>query len=299
MIEIVFLGTGSGIPTPERNHAAIWLRHEGEAMLWDCGEGTQRQILKAKLNFMKVNNIFITHWHADHWVGLIGLLLSMNLEERRKPLYVYGPEAERFVGDILDLGYWGTKFPVVPKSVPYEGSKITKLLKNKDYEISSIPVDHSVPSVAYSIKENDKWNVDIKKSAKLYGIKQGPLVGKLKKNKEITHHGKKITLKDVGVMKKGLKITYSGDTRHCDNTIKLAKDSDILIHDSTFVEEMDEGMHSSVKDATDIAKEAKAKKLILTHYSRRYRNIADIEKEAKRMFKNTFAAKDFQSIIVK
>jgi ribonuclease Z len=164
MLEIVFLGTGSGIPTPSRNHAGIWLRYEGESMLWDCGEGTQRQIFKARLNFMKIDRIFITHWHADHWAGLIGLLLTMNLEHRIAPLYIYGPEADRFVSDILDLGYWRTSFKVMAETVPHEGKEITSLVKTPDFEITSIPVEHSVPAVAYCFKEHDRRNVDIKKA---------------------------------------------------------------------------------------------------------------------------------------
>jgi ribonuclease Z len=298
MIEMVFLGTGSGVPTPQRNHAAIWLRHEGEYMLFDCGEGTQRQILKARLNFMRINRIFITHWHADHWAGLIGLLLTMNLEERRRPLHVHGPEADRFVSDILDLGYWGTKFKVIPEPVPYEGDEITSLVKSKDFEITSIPVEHSVPAVAYCFRQHDRVNVDIKKANKLYGLREGPMVGKLKKNGKITLHGKEISLRDVSIVKKGPKIVYSGDTKKCENILKLAKDADVLIHDTTFAEEVEDRMHTGAKDAAKIAKQANVKRLILTHFSRRYTDLSELENDAKKIFKNSAAAKDFMRITV-
>jgi len=298
MIELVFLGTGSGVPTPARNHAAIWLRHEGEYMLFDCGEGTQRQILKAKLNFMRISNIFITHWHADHWAGLIGLLLTMNLEERKAPLHVYGPEADRFVADILDLGYWGTRFKVIAKPVPYEGSEVTSLLKTEDFEITSIPVKHSVPAVAYCFREHDRCNVDMKKAEKLYGLRQGPMVGKLKKYGEVTIKGKKVTLQDVGIVKRGAKVVYSGDTKKCDNIVKLAKDADVLIHDTTFAEGVDDWMHTGAKDAAAIAKKAGAKTLVLTHFSRRYTDVSELEKEARDVFRNSVAAKDFMKMNV-
>ncbi|MBN2330450.1 MAG: ribonuclease Z [Candidatus Aenigmarchaeota archaeon] len=298
MIELVFLGTGSGIPTPSRNHAAIWMRHEGQYMLFDCGEGTQRQILKARLNFMRIDNIFITHWHADHWAGLIGLLLTMNLEERRRPLHVYGPEADRFVGDILDLGYWGTKFKVMPEPVPYDGDDITSLLRTRDFEVSSIPVEHSVPAVAYSLQEHDRVNVDIQKANRLYGLKQGPLVGKLKEHGKITLNGKVISLRDVCVTKKGSKIVYSGDTRKCDNMLKIAKKADILIHDTTFADEVEDMMHTGAKEAARIAKNAGVKKLILTHFSRRYTDLSEIEQEAKKIFSNSVIAKDFMKLSV-
>ncbi len=298
MFEIVFLGTGSGIPTPKRNHAAIWVRHEGQYMLFDCGEGTQRQILKARLNFMRINRIFITHWHADHWAGLIGLLLTMNLEERRRPLHVYGPEADRFVSDILDLGYWGTKFKVVPEPVPYDGDEVTGLVKTKDFEVTSIPVEHSVPAVAYCIREHDRVNVDIKKAGRLYGLRQGPLVGKLKEHGKITLNGKVIRLKDVGLKKPGAKVVYSGDTRRCENLVKLARSADLLIHDTTFADEVEDRMHTGAKDAARIAKQAKAKKLILTHFSRRYTDLSELEGDAKKIFSNSVAATDFMRLTV-
>ena len=149
MLEIVMLGTGAGIPSRERNHPAIWLHYEEENMLWDCGEGTQRQILYAGINPMKIDNIFITHWHADHWAGLIGFIQTMNFEGRKKPLFIYGPEAERFVSDILDLGYWGPGFEIIAKPVPFEKNDETVIYETSDFFITSIPVKHSVPAVAY------------------------------------------------------------------------------------------------------------------------------------------------------
>lgn len=298
MIELTFLGTGSSIPTAKRNHASIWLRHEGEVMLFDCGEGTQTQILKSGHNFMKIDRIFITHWHADHWAGLIGLILTMNMEERKRPLYIYGPEADRFIRDILDLGYWGAGFRLIPKHIPYEGDEITSVLKTKDFEITSIPVEHSVPSVGYCFKEHDTINVDIKKAERLYGLKEGPLVGKLKKTGEVTVKGKKITLDDVGFKKKGAKIVYSGDTSPCKNMVKLAESADVLIHDSTFTEEIEDRRHSGAKEAAETARKANVKKLILTHFSRRYTDEKVLEKEARKIFKNSVAAKDFMKLSV-
>ena len=159
MLEIVFLGTGSSVPSRKRNLASIWMHYsaeEDESILMDCGEGTQSQLMAAKLSFMKINRIFITHWHADHWAGLIGLIQTMNLERRRKPLYIYGPEAERFVDNILELGYWAPRFRVIPKDVPFEGDETTTLYKSRDFEILSTPARHSVPAVIYCFKEKDK-----------------------------------------------------------------------------------------------------------------------------------------------
>jgi len=298
MVEIIFLGTGSAIPTRKRSHSSLWLRHESINMLFDCGEGTQMQIAKAKLNFMKIDRIFITHWHADHWAGLIGLIQTMNMEGRKRPLYIHGPEADRFVRDILDLGYWSVGFPVIPQEVPYEGDDISTVVEEAGFSVTSIPVEHSVPAVSYAFKVADRWNVDINKAEKLYGLRQGPSVGKLKKNGEIVYRGKKITMKEVSVLKKGPKIVYSGDTSPCDNVIKIAEGADILIHDSTFFREIEDRRHSGAMEAAEIAKKAGVKKLILTHFSRRYTTTKELEEEARKMFKNTVAAKDMMTIKV-
>ncbi len=300
MLEITFLGTGSGPPTKTRNHSALYLHYDTHNMLFDCGEGTQRQLIIAQgVSFMKLDHIFITHWHADHWVGLIGLLYTMNLEGRKRPLYIHGPDAERFIGDILDLDYWGSAFKVIPKSVPFEGNRETKIYEAEEFEIISMPTKHSVPSVAYCFRERDKVNIDIAKAEKLFGLKQGRLVGKLKEKGEIEFKGKKITLDDVGIRRPGVKVVYSGDTEPCQNIITLSKGADVLIHDATFVESKEDMMHSGAKEAAEIAKKAEVKNLILTHFSRRYTSLKEIEDEAKKIFHNSFVARDFMSVSVR
>ena len=298
MLEIVMLGTGCGIPTRGRNHSSIWLRYEGESFLWDCGEGTQRQLLKADINFMKIDRIFITHWHADHWAGLIGLIQTMNLEKRRRPLYIYGPDAERFVGDIMDLDYWGPRFNIIPKDVPSVGDDISVVLKTKDYNITSTPVCHTVPAVGYSFQENDRINIDLKK-AKSFGLKQSPMLGKLKTKGKIDYKGKTIILDDVSEVTKGIKVAYSGDTKPCKNLVKLSKGADVLIHDTTFVEDQENRMHTGAKDAAKVAKEAKVRNLVMTHFSRRYQDLRPIENEAKTIFKNSIIAMDFMRFNIK
>jgi ribonuclease Z len=298
MLEIVFLGTGSSIPSKARNLASIWLRYNKEAMLWDCGEGTQRQLMSAKLSFMKLNNIFISHWHADHWAGLIGLLMTMNMEKRTAPINIFAPEAERFVSDILDLGYWGPRFKIIPRDVPSEGSEITSLVKTKDWEVTTIPVVHTVPAVAYCFKETDSWNVDLKKTKK-FGFGQGPLVGKLKSAGEIEHKGKKIRLKDVAEHREGVKVVYTGDTKPCKNLEKISQGARILIHDATFEEEKEGRMHAGAKEAGVLAKKAGVEQLVLTHFSRRYLSTKPLVEQAQKVFKNTIAAKDFLRLTVK
>lgn len=298
MLEIVFLGTGSGVPSTKRKPSSIWLQYGEDAMLWDCGEGTQMQMMKARTSFMRVDRIYITHWHADHWAGLIGLMQTMNMEGRKKDLHIYGPEAERFVSDLLDLDYWGPRFRVIPHNIPFQGSAVTKVHETKDYSIFSIPVKHSVPSVGYAFHEKDVWNVDIKKANKL-GLQQGPLVGKLKREGKVKVGRKTVTMKQVGYIKKGIQVAYTGDTEPCRNLEKLSSGVDLLIHDATFMEESEGRMHGDVKAAAKLAKKSGVKELMLTHFSRRYVDVEPLGEEARKIFKATKVAKDLMRVRIK
>jgi len=194
MIEVTFLGTVSGIPSKTRNHPAIVLEYssfEKDVLLFDCGEGTQLQLMKSGISFMQINKIFISHWHADHFAGLIALIQTMNLEKRNKELKIFGPEAERFVSDIVDLGYFGLRFPVVAINVPFEGKDISIIDETDEYEILSIPVHHTVPSVAYCFKEKDRWSIDLDK-LKTMGLRRGHWLEKLKAEGSATFKNKKI-----------------------------------------------------------------------------------------------------------
>jgi ribonuclease Z len=298
MLDIVILGTGSSIPSKKRNPAAIWLQYGDESMLWDCGEGCQRQMMAARTSFMKIGRIFISHWHADHWAGIIGLMQTMNLEGRKEDLHVYGPEAERFVGDLLDLDYWAPGFRVIPHNVPFQGSDLTPVYESRRFTVYSIPVKHSVPSVGYAFQEHDVWNVDIQKAGKL-GLKQGPLVGKLKKHGKVVVKGKTVTMKQVGYLKKGIQVAYTGDTEPCRNLEKLCQGVDLLIHDATFLEERENRMHGDVKTAARLAKKCGVGELLLTHFSRRYVDIKPLRDEGVKIFKNTRVAEDLMRIQVK
>jgi len=303
MIVITFLGTVAGIPTKDRNHPAIALEYFGkgkETFLFDCGEGTQKNLMIAGISYMQIDKIFITHWHADHFAGLIPLLATMNLEKRKRELQIFAPEAEKFVSNILSLGYYGSRFPVKAINVPFHGNKITKVDENEEYEIYSIPVLHTVPAVAFCFKEKDKWSINLNRLKKL-GLKRGRWLKKLKKEGVATYRGKKISIEEVADIKKGKKIVYSGDTKPCENMIKISENADLLIHDGTFLEpdEMKGKAHTNVKQAARIAKKAKVKQLILTNISRRYTNIKELEEEAKKVFPNTKVAFDFMKVKIK
>ena len=302
MLQITFLGTVSGIPTKDRNHSAIIFEHytdKKSTLLFDCGEGTQKQLMTAGISFMDIDNIFISHWHADHFAGLIPLIQTMNMEKRRKELNIYGPEAERFVADIIDLGYFGLRFPVNAVNVPFEGDEITKIFEGDDFEVLSIPTLHTVPSVAYCFKEKDRWNIDLNKLKEL-GIKRGNWLNKLKGKGEAEYKDKKIKLEDVSNKKEGMKVVYTGDTKPCETVVKISENADLLIHDGTFLE-LDESRgkyHADVAEAAKIAKKADVKELILTHLSRRYNreDIKEMEEKARKVFPNSKVAHDFMKV---
>jgi len=302
MIVITFLGTVSGIPTLDRNHPAIVLEHytnTRDVLLFDCGEGTQKQLMKSGISFMQISKIFITHWHADHFAGLIPMIQTMNLEKRKKPLIIYGPEAEKFVSNILDLGYFGVRFPIEARNVEFEGNAITKIDETEDYEVYATPAYHTVPAVAYCFKEKDKWNIDESKLDAL-GLKRGAWLRKLKKEGSFQLKDKLVTLQEVGYVKRGLKVVYTGDTKPHKNIANISKDADLLIHDGTFLEEdVGEKYHSDVKKAAELAKAAGVKKLVLTHISRRYTDTKELEEQAKKVFPDTVIAKDMMKIVLK
>ena len=302
MIKIVFLGTTSGVPTKKRNLPAIFLMYKDERMLFDCGEGTQRQLMEKNLKFMKIDRIFISHWHADHFAGLLGLVQTMSLENRSEPLCIYGPtRSKEFVEQLLNIGYFERGFEV----------KVTELDEGDvvdcgEYEIIPFRVEHRIPALGFVFNEKEKLSANMKKAAK-FGLATSPLIGDLKEGKTIKHKGKIITPKDILETHKGIKIAYTGDTKYTENIVKFAKNADVLISDSTFSSDFEERAgdfkHSTSDQAAQIAKKAGVKKLVLTHISRRYQEKNNSEKklldDAKKVFKNTILAKDFLEMTVK
>ena len=291
-IEITFLGTGAAVPTLKRNHAAILLHYFGDYILFDCGEGTQLQLQKIKVSPLKISKIFITHWHADHFAGLMPLIETMHLEKRKTPLEIYGPDAPRFMDAISELSYWAIGFDIIVKDV--KASK--KIFENKLYEISTVKTKHSVPSVGYCFKEKNHVHIDVKK-ANRFGLK-GKNLGEIKEKGKIKVGNKIVKLKEISKIIPGRKIVYSGDTKISSDVFKIAKEADLLIHDATFVKMVKGREHSCAKDVAREAKKAKVKKLVLTHISRRNKTSKEVLEFAKPIFKNTIVAEDLKKIII-
>ena len=286
-MEITFLGTSSAVHSYERNHPSIVLKAFGEVMLFDCGEGTQRQLIYARVSPMKISKIFLTHYHGDHILGLPGLLQSMNFRGRDTKLTIYGPKGLNMLKEaIFSLGYCKIEYPIEFVEI---GSEVVE--KTDEYVITSQSVNHQVPCLAYSIEELKKPRFLREKAIEL-GVPVGPDFSRLHNGEEVEIDGK--------IIKPERKITYSGDTTPCEEMIELAKDSTLLIHESTYIKEdsdkAEENFHSTSSDAASIAKKSNSKLLILTHISTRYQNTDQMLKEALEIFDNTEIAKDLKKI---
>ena len=296
-IDITFLGTGAAVPSLRRHHAAILFHYGPDYFLFDCGEGTQLRLEKARVSPMKLSKIFITHWHADHFAGILPMIESLHLSRREKPLEIYGPEASRFMDAIIELSYWGIGFEIKAKDFDEE-KEIEKIIDTDRYEIYAIKVIHSVPTVGYCFKEKDHWNIDVKK-AKKFGL-AGKQLKEIKERGKIKIDNKIIKLEQIATKKEGRKIVYSGDTEPCKELFEMAREADLLIHDGTFVELPDvERPHSSAVEVAKLAKKYKIKKLVLTHLSRRYKTTKEIFDVVEPIFKNVVVAEDMMKITLK
>jgi len=297
-IRIVFFGTGGSWPSPERNVMSIGVQIDSEVLLFDCGEGTQRQMMRTNMSFMKIKRIFITHYHGDHFLGLAGLIQTMALNDRKEPLEIYGPERTvDILTRYLSIGYYSTTFPI--KLYELEGNEI---LDFGDYTISTLRTKHPVPSLAYSIKEKDMPRIDRNKAKSLK--LNSKILEKLRREGEIEYRGKTIRIEDVSNGTRiGRKIVYSGDTAPMDEMINFARDASVLIHEATtessLEDKANEYGHSSAGQAARIAKRANVDTLLLVHISPRYKDPKVIENEARKIFQNSFVVNDLDEFIVK
>lgn len=297
-MKIVFLGTSGSTPTKQRNLPSVALEYNGEILLFDCGEGTQRQVMQNSLNISKINKIFISHMHGDHVIGVAGLIRTFALNNREKPLYIFVPEGEeKKINALLTFDKIKFDYPIIVKE-----AKTGVIDKNKDYIIKAFRLKHSVPTCGFIFKELNRLRF-YKNKCMSYGIK-GTMFAELKekgfininKNIKNKNKGKRINLKDVTYEVKGKTIVYATDTRPFINTITAAKNADLLIHEATYANDNEnlakERMHSTALEAALIAKKANCKKLALLHISSRYHSIDTMKKEAKKIFKNTIIPND-------
>lgn len=298
-LEVVFLGTAGSIPTPKRSLPAVLIRRKGEQIMFDCGEGVQRQMITAGVGFHKKMKVFVTHMHGDHVLGLPGLIQTMALLDRSEKLEVYGPLGIRkFIESIRETVQFALTFPIEIREVEEAGT----ICEEEEYHVEAVLSNHVIPGLAYALVEKPRPGKFYPEKAKALGIPEGSLWSKLQHGKKVKlSNGKIVKPEEVmGPPRPGRKIVYTGDTRPFKELAKFAANADLLIHDATLDDELteraEEDGHSTPSQAAKTAKEAKVKKLVLTHISARYRDASTLLKQAKKIFKNTIVAEDFLKI---
>jgi ribonuclease Z len=291
MIELIVLGTSCMQPTKDRNHPGILLKYKNENILFECGENIQRQLRKAGLKTAKITKIFLSHWHGDHTLGLPGLMFSMAADQTSNKIQIYGPKGTKEKIHYLTKIFPSNHF-IEHEIIELNPKKCDKI-NFQDFTIEVCQLEHKIPCLGYSFIEKDMRKIKPKYVKKI----PGPLLGKLQKSITITHQKKKITPEEATYLIKGKKISFIMDTRPCDNFLKLAENSDILFSESTFLdqhkEKAEKYYHMTAKEAGLLANQANVKKLILLHFSPRYKDVGAIRDEAKEVFKDVVCAEDF------
>jgi ribonuclease Z len=298
-LDVVFLGTSGSVPTARRAPTSILVRRGGERLLFDCGEGTQRQLLRSGIGLVELREIFLTHYHADHYLGLPGMLKTFALRGRELPLTVYGPPGlvELFDGLRRIFGKLTYRLEL---EVVRPGDALTR----GEHRIVAFPVDHGLPGVGYALVEDarpGRFDVD---AARELGIPEGPLWGSLQRGGEVTLRDGTTVAADrvLGEPRPGRTVVVSGDTRPARSVLEAAIEADLLVHDSTFAsdekERAEETGHATAAEAAELARVADVRMLALTHLSNRYFG-PEILREARAIFPETVVPKDFDIIEVR
>jgi ribonuclease Z len=293
-LSVAFLGTGGAVPSARRNTACVLVARGGERLLFDCGEGTQRQMQRS-LGLVQVDTIFFTHFHADHFLGLPGLLKTYDLTEREKPLTIYGPRGLRDLIQSLGrvIGRVGYKVDLVELEAG-------DVVPSENAEVRAFPVEHSVRAFGYALIEQERPGRFDPEAAKQLGVKEGPDFAALQRGEWVQGSAGPVEPGEVmGEPRPGRTIVLTGDTAPCRATVEAARGADLLIHDASFSEEeaqraADTG-HSTVGQAAAVAREAEVKLLSLVHISSRY-HVGKILEEAEEVFEPTIAPRDFDLI---
>ncbi|MCX6798640.1 MAG: ribonuclease Z [Candidatus Diapherotrites archaeon] len=286
-IRLVVLGTSCSNPTVERNLTAVALQFDGNWFLFDCPEGTQRQMMKSGVSYMRVHSIFLSHFHADHVLGLPGLVATMAMHGRDAPLNVFGPKGvKEEIKKVLGLALMKCNFEVRVKECGRG-----KALEGEKFTVSGVPLKHGVPCIGWVFKEKDKEGTFQREKALKLGIPEGPLWSRLQHGKEVTANGKAFKpeqVMDYSKGREGKKISIVLDTLPSDSYFDAIEKSDVLVHEAAFLDKhisrAKETKHSTAKQAAWVAAQTKAKKLILVHISPRYKKNSEVENEARQEF---------------
>ena len=300
MLSATFLGTGAACPTVDRNVAGLAVQREGETILFDCGEGTQRQMMRYGVGF-SFAEVFFTHFHADHMLGITGLLRTLGLQDRAAPVTLYGPRgAQRILGAAMSLGIERNKFPVEVVEI-----RAGERLRRDEYDIVVFETEHRADTVGFALAEHTRLGRFPPERARELGVPEGPLWGRLHKGETVAlDDGRTVSPADlVGPTRRGRTLVYSGDTRPHLALLQAARGADLLIHEATFggdeAERAVETGHSTAAEAARVALEAGVRRLVLTHISPRYtRDAPELLAEARAVFPETTIARDGMTVEV-
>jgi len=296
-MRVTFLGTAASRPTVTRNVSSLTIAREGELLMFDCGEGTQRQMMRYGTGF-SLNDIFFTHMHADHFLGVIGLLRTLGLQAREEPIHLWAPAGGRAIlRDAVHLGVERVNFEVHIHEIAPEDP-----IARDGYDIVPFRATHGPSAVGYALIEHERLGRFNPDRARELGVPEGPLFGQLHRGQAVEVEGRVIHPSEVvGEKRPGRRVVYTGDTRPSKHTIRYAQDADLLVHDATFGEDEAERAretgHSTAREAANVARQARALRLALTHISSRYAEDSRIlEREARDVFGASFVAYDGQQI---
>jgi ribonuclease Z len=291
-LSLFFAGTGGSVPTARRGMPALLVRRGGEKLLFDCGEGTQRQLLRS-VGLPDLDVVFLTHFHADHWLGLPGMLKSFELRDRTAPLTVFGPPGTEKLMEAMRLVYGRLRYPFAVHDL-----EAGSVVRRDGYEVHALSVRHRGPAFGYALVEDARpGRFDAERAAAL-GVPFGPDFGRLQRGETV---GAVRPEEVVGPERPGRKVVISGDTSPCDMVRVAAHEADVLVHEATFTDEereraLDTG-HSTARQAAELAREAEVRLLALTHVSTRYGG-REIREEAQASFDRVEVPRDFDTIEV-
>src|SRR5919109_3773163 len=297
-LDLVFLGTSGSMPTAQRAPTAMLLRREGERLLFDCAEGTQRQMLRSEIGLVELREIFLTHYHADHYLGLPGMLKTFALRGRETPITIYGPRglADLFTSLRRIFGKLTYRYELVELD---PGAT----LERGEYELVTFPVEHGVNALGYALVERTRPGRFDADAADALGIPEGPERGALQAGDSVTLPDGRVITPDavLGPPRPGRKVVIAADTAYARSVAEAARGADLLVHEATFAEEererARETLHSTALEAAEIARDAEVGLLALTHLSNRYFG-GEIEREAQTIFPDTVVPRDLDIIVV-
>ncbi len=297
-MEITFLGTSCMVPTKERNVSGIFLSYKAEGMLLDCGEGTQRQMNICGIKRTRVNRILVSHWHGDHVAGIVGLLQTLGNEEEQPSLEVYGPVGTKnFMYHLVRMCHFDMQVKL--KVIELDPKGVEQFFETEDFYLECAELNHNTVCIGFSFIEKDKLKINMDYLKKI-GVPSGPHIKKLQEGKSFTYKGIKVDVEKATTLVLGRKITYIADTAPCTNAVDLADGADILISEAVYTSDLankgEQYKHMTAKDAALMANQAGAKKLVLTHFSQRYKNTIALQEDAQMYFDNVVCAEDFMKL---